>query len=93
MLDLSVNDGKIKAEKFTYDITKNVIKMEPDTVIYQYYFDSEEESFYTKFIKVTKLPLSTSKIFVVANGKVNLEILFSSNFYFLGEASKDLKSH
>ena len=27
MLDLSVNDGKIKkAEKFTYDITKNVMK-------------------------------------------------------------------
>ena len=34
MLDLSVNDGRIKkAEKFTYDITKNVMKMEPDTVI------------------------------------------------------------
>ena len=46
MLDLSVNDGKIKkAEKFTYDITKNVMKMEPDTVIYQYYFDSEEKVF------------------------------------------------
>ena len=31
MLDLSVNDGKIKkAEKFTYDITKNVMKMAPN---------------------------------------------------------------
>ena len=79
MLDLSVNDGKIKkAEKFTYDITKNVMKMEPDTVIYQYYLTQKKKSSYMKFIKVMKLPLSTSKIFVVANGKVNLESYFLS---------------
>ena len=81
MLDLSVNDGKIKkAEKFTYDITKNVMKMEPDTVIYQYYFDSKKKSSYMKFIKVMKLPLSTSKIFVVANGKVIWRVIFYRKF-------------
>ena len=64
MLDLSVNDGKIKkAEKFTYDITKNVMKMEPDTVIYQYYFDSEEKVFLYEVYKSNEAAIEHVKNF------------------------------
>ena len=93
MLDLSVNDGKIKmAEKFTYDITKNVMKMEPDTVIYQYYFDSEEKVFLYEVYKSNKAAIEHVKNFRGSKWESDFGELFSiENFAVLGDASKDLK--
>ncbi|MDA9705222.1 hypothetical protein N9V57_04240 [SAR86 cluster bacterium] len=93
MLDLSVNDGKIKkAEKFTYDITKNVMKMEPDTVIYQYYFDSEEKVFLYEVYKSNEAAIEHVKNFRGSKWESKFGELFSiENFAVLGEASKDLK--
>ncbi len=93
MLDLSVNDGKIKqAEKFTYDITKNVMKMEPDTVIYQYYFDSEEKVFLYEVYKSNEAAIEHVKNFRGSKWEIKFGELFSiENFAVLGEASKDLK--
>ena len=93
MLDLSVNDGKIKeAEKFTYDITKNVMKMEPDTVIYQYYFDSEEKVFLYEVYKSNEAAIEHVINFRGSEWESKFGELFSiENFAVLGEASKDLK--
>ena len=78
MLDLSVNDGKIKkAEKFTYDITKNVLKMEPDTVIYQYYFDSEEKVFLYEVYKSNEAAIEHVKNFRGSKWESKFGELFS----------------
>ena len=93
MLDLSINEGKIKkAEKFTYDITKNVKKMEPDTVIYQYYFDSEEKVFLYEVYKSNEAAIEHVKNFRGSKWESKFGELFSiENFAVLGEASEDLK--
>ena len=81
-----------KAEKFTYDITKNVIKMEPDTVIYQYYFDSEEKVFLYEVYKSNEAAIEHVKNFRGSKWESKFGELFSiENFAVLGEASEDLK--
>ena len=46
MLDLSVNEGKREqAQAFTHKIAKNVLNVEPGTLIYEYYFDAENKAF------------------------------------------------
>ena len=80
------------AEKFTYDITKNVMKMEPDTVIYQYYFDSEEKVFLYEVYKSNEAAIEHVKNFRGSKWESEFGELFSiENFAVLGDASKDLK--
>ena len=73
-------------------VTKNVIKMEPDTVIYQYYFDSEEKVFLYEVYKSNEAAIEHVKNFRGSKWESKFGELFSiENFAVLGEASEDLK--
>ena len=46
MLDLSVHEGKQEqAKAFSHEIAKNVLNVEPGTLIYEYYFDAQNKAF------------------------------------------------
>ena len=58
MLDLSVSAEKIEAaEDFTYRITKKVKANEPGTIIYQYFFGSDNKVFLYEVYKGNDLSL------------------------------------
>jgi len=93
MLDLSVVDSQNKeAKAFTYDITKKVKANEPDTIIYQYYFDSESKVFLYEVYKGNEAAIKHVREFRGSDWESRFGSLFViDNFAVLGNSSKELK--
>ena len=94
MLDLSVVDSQNKeAKAFTYDITKKVKANEPDTIIYQYYFDSESKVFLYEVYKGNEAAIKHVREFRGSDWESRFGSLFViDNFAVLGNSSKELKN-
>lgn len=93
MLDLSVIDGNTKeAEEFTYKITKKVKANEPGTVIYQYFFGSNDKVFLYEVYKSNQAAIKHVEDFRGSTWEEEFGGLFSiDNFAVLGNSSYDLK--
>ena len=93
MLDLSVIDGNTKeAEEFTYKITKKVKANEPGTVIYQYFFGSNDKVFLYEVYKSNQAAIKHVEDFRGSTWEQEFGGLFSiDNFAVLGDSSNDLK--
>jgi quinol monooxygenase YgiN len=93
MLDLSVIDGNTKeAEEFTYKITKKVKANEPGTVIYQYFFGSNDKVFLYEVYKSNQAAIKHVEDFRGSTWEAEFGGLFSiDNFAVLGNSSNDLK--
>ena len=93
MLDLSVIEGKRdQAEKFTHEIAKNVLEVEPNTVIYQYYFDSDSKVFLYEVYKSNEGAIEHVRNFRGSKWESRFGELFSINsFSVLGNSSQALK--
>ena len=93
MLDLSIIDGNTKdAEEFTYKITKKVKANEPGTVIYQYFFGSNDKVFLYEVYKSNEAAIKHVEEFRGSTWEENFGGLFSiDNFAVLGNSSNDLK--
>ena len=93
MLDLSVSDGNTKeAEEFTYKITKKVKANEPGTVIYQYFFGSNDKVFLYEVYKSNEAAIKHVEDFRGSTWEEEFGGLFSiDNFAVLGNSSNDLK--
>ena len=93
MLDLSVSEGKKgQAEKFTHEIAANVLNVEPGTLIYEYYFDSDHKAFLYEVYKSDQAALEHVRNFRGSNWEVRFGEFFSiSNFSVLGNSSEELK--
>ena len=93
MLDLSVIDGNTKeAEVFTYKITKKVKANEPGTVIYQYFFGSNDKVFLYEVYKSNQAAIKHVEDFRGSTWEEEFGGLFSiDNFAVLGNSSNDLK--
>ena len=93
MLDLSVIDGNTKeAEEFTYKITKKVKANEPGTVIYQYFFCSNDKVFLYEVYKSNEAAIKHVEDFRGSTCEEEFWGLFSiDNFAVLGNSSYDLK--
>jgi len=93
MLDLSVIDGNTKeAEVFTYKITKKVKANEPGTVIYQYFFGSNDKVFLYEVYKSNQAAIKHVEDFRGSTWEEQFGGLFSiDNFAVLGNSSNDLK--
>ncbi len=93
MLDLSVTEGKKdQAEKFTHEIAKNVLEVEPNTVIYQYYFDSDSKVFLYEVYKSNEGAIEHVRNFRGSKWESRFGELFSiDSFSVLGNSSQALK--
>jgi quinol monooxygenase YgiN len=93
MLDLSVSDGNTQeAEEFTYKITKKVKANEPGTVIYQYFFGSNDKVFLYEVYKSNEAAIKHVEDFRGSTWEEEFGGLFSiDNFAVLGNSSNDLK--
>ena len=93
MLDLSVSDGNTKeAEEFTYKITKKVKANEPGTVIYQYFFGSDNKVFLYEVYKGNDAAIDHVQDFRGSSWEAEFGELFTiDNFAVLGNSSKALK--
>ena len=93
MLDLSVNEGKREqAEAFTHEIAKNVLNVEPGTLIYQYYFDAENRAFLYEVYKSDEDAIEHVKNFRGSKWEERFGKLFSiTSFSVLGNSSETLK--
>ena len=93
MLDLSVSEGKKgQAEKFTHEIAANVLNVEPGTLIYEYYFDSDHKAFLYEVYKSDQAAIEHVRNFRGSNWEVRFGEFFSiSNFSVLGNSSEELK--
>ena len=93
MLDLSIVDSQNEeAKKFTYEITNKVKANEPDTIIYQYYFDSGDKVFLYEVYKGNDAAIKHVKDFRGSEWEKRFGGLFViDNFSVLGNYSKALK--
>ncbi len=93
MLDLSVVDSQTEeAKKFTYEITEKVKASEPDTIIYQYYFDSEDRVFLYEVYKGNQAAIKHVMDFRGSDWETRFAGLFAiDNFAVLGNSSDALK--
>ena len=93
MLDLSVNEGKKKqAEAFSHEIAKNVLNVEPGTLIYEYYFDAENKAFLYEVYKSDQHAIEHVKNFRGSKWEERFGRFFSiTNFSVLGNSSEELK--
>ena len=93
MLDLSIVDSQNEeAKKFTYEITKKVKANEPDTIIYQYYFDSDNKVFLYEVYKGNDAAIMHVKDFRGSDWETRFGDLFViDNFSVLGNSSEALK--
>ncbi len=93
MLDLSIVDSQNEeAKKFTYEITKKVKANEPDTIIYQYYFDSDNKVFLYEVYKGNDAAIMHVKDFRGSDWETRFSDLFViDNFSVLGNSSEALK--
>jgi len=93
MLDLSIVDSQNEeAKKFTYEITKKVKANEPDTIIYQYYFDSDNKVFLYEVYKGNDAAIMHVEDFRGSDWETRFGDLFViDNFSVLGNSSEALK--
>ena len=93
MLDLSVSEGKKEqAEKFTHEIAANVLNVEPGTLIYEYYFDSDHKVFLYEVYKSDLAAIEHVRNFRGSNWEAKFGEFFSiTNFSVLGNSSEELK--
>ena len=93
MLDLSVSEGKKEqADKFTHEIAANVLNVEPGTLIYEYYFDSDHKAFLYEVYKSNQAAIEHVRNFRGSNWEVEFGKFFSiTNFSVLGNSSEELK--
>ena len=93
MLDLSISDGeKEQAEKFTHEIAANVLNVEPGTLIYEYYFDSDHKAFLYEVYKSDQAAIEHVRNFRGSNWERRFGDFFSiTNFSVLGNSSEELK--
>ena len=93
MLDLSVNEGKREqAEAFTHEIAKNVLNVEPGTLIYEYYFDAENKAFLYEVYKTDEDAIEHVKNFRGSKWEERFGEFFSiTSFSVLGNSSEALK--
>ena len=93
MLDLSVSAEKIEvAEDFTYRITKKVKANEPGTIIYQYFFGSDNKVFLYEVYKGNDAAINHVQDFRGSSWEAEFGELFTiDNFAVLGNSSKALK--
>ncbi len=93
MLDLSVTEGKKdQAERFTHEIAKNVLEAEPNTVIYQYYFNSDSKVFLYEVYKSNEGAIEHVRNFRGSEWESRFGELFSiDSFSVLGNSSQALK--
>ena len=93
MLDLSVIEvEKGQAEKFTHEIAKNVLETEPNTVIYQYYFNSDRKVFLYEVYKSNEGAIEHVRNFRGSKWESRFGELFSiDSFSVLGNSSQALK--
>lgn len=94
MLDLSIMDSqKEEAKKFTYEIAKKVKTNEPDTIIYQYYFGSEDKVFLYEVYKGNEAAIKHVMDFRGSEWEARFGGLFTiDNFAVLGNSSNALKN-
>ena len=94
MLDLSITDSqKEEAKKFTYEIAKKVKTNEPDTIIYQYYFGSEDKVFLYEVYKGNEAAIKHVMDFRGSEWEARFGGLFTiDNFAVLGNSSNALKN-
>ena len=94
MLDLSILDSqKEEAKNFTYEITKKVKANEPDTIIYQYYFGSEDKVFLYEVYKGNEAAIKHVMDFRGSDWETRFGGLFAiDNFAVLGNSSNALKN-
>ena len=93
MLDLSVNEGKREqAQAFTHEIAKNVLNVEPGTLIYEYYFDAENKAFLYEVYKTDEDAIEHVKNFRGSKWEERFGEFFSiTGFSVLGNSSEALK--
>ena len=93
MLDLSVSEGKrVEADKFTHEIAANVLNVEPGTLIYEYYFDSDHKAFLYEVYKSDQAAIEHVRNFRGSNWERRFGDFFSIiNFSVLGNSSEELK--
>ena len=93
MLDLSVvNSNTEEAKKFTYEITKKVLANEPDTVIYQYFFGTDDKVFLYEVYKTNAAAIKHVEDFRGSDWETRFGGLFAiENFAVLGNSSQKLK--
>ena len=93
MLDLSVNEGKREqAEAFTHEIAKNVLNVEPGTLIYEYYFDTGNRAFLYEVYKSDQYAIEHVENFRGSKWEERFGEVFSIiNFSVLGNSSEALK--
>ena len=93
MLDLSVHEGKQEqAEAFSHEIAKNVLNVEPGTLIYEYYFDAQNKAFLYEVYKSDQAAIEHVKNFRGSKWEERFGKFFSiTNFSVLGNSSEALK--
>ncbi len=93
MLDLSVSEGKKEqAEKFTHEIAANVLNVEPGTLIYEYYFDSDHKAFLYEVYKSELAAIEHVRNFRGSHWEAKFGEFFSiTDFSVLGNSSEELK--
>ena len=93
MLDLSINEGKKEQAKvFSHEIAKNVLNVEPGTLIYEYYFDTENRAFLYEVYKSDQYAIEHVKNFRGSKWEERFGEFFSIiNFSVLGNSSEALK--
>ena len=93
MIDLKVSEGKKEqAEMFTHEISENVFKVEPGTVIYQYYFNKGNKAFLYEVYKSNEAAIEHVKNFRGSAWEKRFGEFFSiDSFAVLGDSSAALK--
>ena len=93
MIDLSIIDEQSEtAEEFTYRITEKVKANEPGTVIYQYFFGSDDKVFLYEVYKSSDDAIKHVKDFRGSSWETEFGGLFTiDNFAVLGNSSEELK--
>ena len=73
-------------------IAANVLNVEPGTLIYEYYFDSDHKAFLYEVYKSDQAAIEHVRNFRGSNWEVRFGEFFSiSNFSVLGNSSEELK--
>lgn len=93
MLDLSINEGKKEQAKvFSHEIAKNVLNVEPGTLIYEYYFDTGNRAFLYEVYKSDQYAIEHVENFRGSKWEERFGEVFSIiNFSVLGNSSEALK--
>ena len=93
MLDLSINEGKKEQAKvFSHEIAKNVLNVEPGTLIYEYNFDTGNRAFLYEVYICDQYAIEDVENFRGSKWEERFGEVFSIiNFSVLGNSSEALK--